>query len=128
MKRFGVYMLILVILLPMFSRLAIIGHFTTHQAEIIQTLCENKARPELQCAGSCQLRKRLGASGSELRQGAAPVPESLGLAFPELIYTMDEASDGALVLLLPAKLYAPPLMLCAMSGHALCPDQPPQAA
>lgn len=35
------------------------AEFFINRTKIAETLCENKAKPELQCAGKCQLKKEL---------------------------------------------------------------------
>ena len=42
-----------------FSRAVIAINFYANQKEIAQTLCENKDKPQMNCCGKCQLKKRL---------------------------------------------------------------------
>lgn len=42
-----------------FSRAVIAINFYVNQKEIAQTLCENKDKPQMNCCGKCQLKKRL---------------------------------------------------------------------
>lgn len=64
----------------------ILGRFYLHRAEIEQTLCENRLKPELQCHGKCHLKKQLAASPvgdekeqsvPELRQWVLHLPEQV---------------------------------------------------
>ena len=126
MKAWLSYGLMLVVLLPLGSKLAIITHFSLHRSEISRTLCENKDRPVMQCNGSCQLRKRLQPGDQEIRQGI-PADTGTELAIAELVYL------GAEVDSLPAasaglvQHYAAVRTILSGNGHPLGPDQPPQA-
>ena len=42
-----------------FSKAVIAINFYANQTEITQTLCENKDKPQLNCCGKCQLKKRI---------------------------------------------------------------------
>jgi hypothetical protein len=42
-----------------FSRVMIVVGFYANQEQIAATLCENKDKPVLKCAGKCQLSKKL---------------------------------------------------------------------
>lgn len=126
MKAWLTYGLMLVVLLPLGSKLAIITHFSLHRSEISRTLCENKDRPVMQCNGSCQLRKRLQPGGNEIRQG---LPQDTGtqLAIAELVYL---GSDVATLPVAGAALvqhHSPVRTILSGNGHPLGPDQPPQA-
>ena len=53
-------------LIQPFSRLSIITSFHLNRDFIIQNLCENKAKPELECAGKCYLKKKIQAAEKEV--------------------------------------------------------------
>jgi hypothetical protein len=122
MKVWLSYGLILVILLPVFSKLAVIGHFSANRDRISQTLCENKNRPELKCLGTCQLRNRLGESVS---QGAAP-RNALRTAVCELVYLDHPALPALEACILPELLFSDLFLIRNGLGHIQRPDRPPQ--
>ena len=59
MKYLITYTLLFAILSQPFSRLGIVLSFKIRQAEIAAKLCENLNKPELDCAGTCYLKKQL---------------------------------------------------------------------
>lgn len=126
MKTWLSYVLVLVVLLPLGSKLAIITHFSLRRSEISRTLCENKDRPAMDCNGSCQLRKRLQPVRDVVRQG---LPQDTGteLVIAELVYL---GSDVSTLLAAGAALvqhHSPVRTVQTANGHPLGPDQPPQA-
>jgi hypothetical protein len=59
MKYLFTIPLLLGLLMQSFSKEIIMVGFKLNQAFIASELCENKARPELNCNGQCQLKKQL---------------------------------------------------------------------
>ncbi|WP_295116630.1 hypothetical protein [uncultured Chitinophaga sp.] len=59
MKYLFTIPLLISLLMQTFSREIVMVEFAVNQAFIAKVLCENKARPELQCNGKCQLKKQL---------------------------------------------------------------------
>lgn len=59
MKKALVYLMSVLMLLQTGSALLIMTAFYTNRDYITQNLCENRARPELQCNGQCVLMKKL---------------------------------------------------------------------
>jgi hypothetical protein len=53
------YLLFLAIMLPTLSPWGTIAYFNINRAYIARVLCENRARPKLNCNGKCYLAKKL---------------------------------------------------------------------
>jgi hypothetical protein len=73
MKRLLTYTLLFAILSQPFSRLGIVLSFKIRQAEIAAKLCENLNKPELDCQGTCYLKKQL----KELEEQEKQLPQNL---------------------------------------------------
>lgn len=63
------------VMLHSFSNLLIIGGYYINKNYIAENLCENKAKPELQCEGKCHLTKQLKASEEKTGEDNPPVFE-----------------------------------------------------
>jgi hypothetical protein len=61
-RLFSALALLCLVLTHALALTAIRARFEWQRAEIEQTLCENRNRPELGCHGSCVLRKQLKAA------------------------------------------------------------------
>lgn len=59
MKRATIFVLVLATLMQVWSKPFILVNFWLNQDYIAANLCENKARPQLQCNGKCQLKKQM---------------------------------------------------------------------
>ncbi len=59
MKILLTYILLIAVLIQPISKLGLLVSFKIRQAEITAKLCENLNKPELDCAGSCYLKKQL---------------------------------------------------------------------
>lgn len=64
MKRCFCALLMVLSLLIGFQQAIIILHFRLNQDTVEQQFCVNKSRPELQCEGTCYLKKQLQGTGS----------------------------------------------------------------
>jgi hypothetical protein len=59
MNKLVAYLLLGLFLLQFVTKLYVEVDFLIHQTDIIEQLCENKDKPELQCNGKCYLMKQL---------------------------------------------------------------------
>ncbi len=59
MRRISGYFLLVIVISFTFSQFAIIINFLSNQDFIAINLCENVAKPELECNGKCYLMKKL---------------------------------------------------------------------
>lgn len=125
MRVWLAYGLVLVILLPLCGKLVIISHFSLRRAEISQTLCENKDRPEMHCQGNCQLRKRLAAAEPHIEQGQAPTQNPV-FELAELIYLSGDALLLHAAATKAEKEIYPVFYFPTLSGHHMRLEQPPQ--
>ncbi|MET3128149.1 hypothetical protein ABID42_003268 [Arcicella rosea] len=62
LTRVTIYFLLLVLNLPLFSRMGVVVYFQANKAYIAKVLCVNKNRPSLHCDGKCYLAKKLKAA------------------------------------------------------------------
>lgn len=62
LTRVTIYFLLLVLNLPLFSRMGVVVYFQANKAYIAKVLCVNKNRPSLHCDGKCYLAKKLKAT------------------------------------------------------------------
>lgn len=68
-------MVILGVLLQSFSSFVIVAHYEWNKKYITAKYCENKAKPKLQCNGSCHLRKQLKAQEKKEQVPASPLKD-----------------------------------------------------
>lgn len=59
LRKFLALFLLTAMMSAQFSRVFVYAGFELNQQYIASTLCENKARPEMQCNGKCYLSKKL---------------------------------------------------------------------
>ena len=59
MKVIITYIILLAVLIQPMRQVGIVASFKIRQAEIAAKLCENLNKPELDCAGTCYLKKQL---------------------------------------------------------------------
>ncbi len=60
--RLTIYFLLLVLNLPLFSRMGVLVYYQANKAYIAKVLCVNKNRPSLHCDGKCYLAQKLKAA------------------------------------------------------------------
>jgi hypothetical protein len=70
MKGTAAIVLIMLLLTQTFSKWMWVLEYELNKTYIANTLCINKAKPQLQCKGGCQLSKKL----AEDEQGSSSVP------------------------------------------------------
>ncbi len=68
MKILLTYILLIAVLIQPISKLSLLVSFKIRQAEITAKLCENLNKPELDCAGTCYLKKQLKAIEEQEKQ------------------------------------------------------------
>lgn len=73
MKNIITYILLLAILTQPLRQIGIIASFKIRQAEIAAKLCENLNKPELDCAGTCYLKKQL----NDLQKEEQKLPDTI---------------------------------------------------
>ncbi len=73
MKILLTYILLIAVLIQPISKLGLLVSFKIRQAEIAAKLCENLNKPELDCAGSCYLKKQL----KKLEEQEKQLPQNL---------------------------------------------------
>lgn len=67
-------LLCLCLLTQCLAHLGIIGYYQLNKTRIAQTLCENRSKPKMKCAGKCYLRKQLNKlDDTETSSQKAPV-------------------------------------------------------
>lgn len=59
MRSFIAYLLLFAIMLPTLSPWGTVAYFNINRTYIAKVLCENRARPQLNCNGKCYLAKKL---------------------------------------------------------------------
>lgn len=57
--------LLWLLLLLTFSKVSLVAFYQLNKTYVANTLCENKARPQLKCDGKCYLKKNLKANPAE---------------------------------------------------------------
>lgn len=63
------------VLLQSFSSIVIVAHYEWNKKYITAKYCENKAKPKLQCNGSCHLRKQLIAQDKKEQVPTSPLKD-----------------------------------------------------
>lgn len=61
MRTVLAYILLIATLLPTFSQWGTIAYYHANKDYIAKVLCENRAKPQLNCDGKCYLAKKLNA-------------------------------------------------------------------
>jgi hypothetical protein len=69
------------VLLLTFSKVGLVAFYQLNKTYVAQTLCENKARPELKCDGKCYLKKNVKANPAE----PAPIQNNLSDLLKNLV-------------------------------------------
>ncbi|KAB2814824.1 hypothetical protein [Phaeocystidibacter luteus] len=59
MRRLGAILLIHVLLFPQIAQAFLVTNYVIHMEAIEEAYCVNKAKPELECHGSCHLQKEI---------------------------------------------------------------------
>ncbi|MFN6945138.1 MAG: hypothetical protein ACK4ND_09340 [Cytophagaceae bacterium] len=59
LNRIIAILLLFVILAQALSKVGLVAYYNINKEYIAETLCENKAKPELDCEGKCYLKKQL---------------------------------------------------------------------
>ena len=77
MKKGILCLLFLATLLQAFSKVVIYIDFKINENYIAQTLCENKARPQLHCNGKCQLSKQLKKDEENSKENKRAIQEAV---------------------------------------------------
>ncbi|MNS24589.1 hypothetical protein D3C72_564420 [compost metagenome] len=77
MKKGILCLLFLATLLQAFSKVVIYIDFKLNENYIAQTLCENKARPQLHCNGKCQLSKQLKKDEENSKENKKTIQEAV---------------------------------------------------
>lgn len=65
MRSFAAIFLLLSICYQLVAKMGVIVWYETNRDYVATTLCENKDKPEQQCAGKCYLKKQLAKIDSE---------------------------------------------------------------
>ena len=127
MRIWAALILLLVFSAQQSSRLLVWIDYTVNQSYIANTLCENKAKPQLRCNGKCYLKKQLAKAETP---DATNGHEKSAREFQEVIYVSTTGSysfDGLIHLLSVAEL-TPTLPSDLLSaGFTNQPFQPPRA-
>ncbi|MCS6822950.1 MAG: hypothetical protein NZ529_01550 [Cytophagaceae bacterium] len=58
--------LLIALLLPVVSKVAVVAYFNLNKTYIAKTLCENKSNPKNNCKGKCYLTKKLNTQNEKL--------------------------------------------------------------
>lgn len=90
MKGFLVSILIFLVAVQSFSKWLIVLDYQVNQEYISRVLCENKARPQLNCKGKCQLVKKLVA---EEKQNGSKENNSLKLQYAEVLFVTEQNKE-----------------------------------
>lgn len=119
-RSFIAVFLLTALMFSTFSRQFIYAGFELNQDYISSKLCENRDKPELQCAGKCYLMKKLKqAEEKEKKQEQETLKKSLQDHFvlkdnpdlPALTYTLQARATADIISVLPtlsAEVPVPP--------------------
>ncbi len=87
MKLIAGSILILLVMVQTFTSWLIVAEYTINQEYIAKNLCVNKAKPQLQCKGKCQLMKKL---AQEETQNPSSTPQTGGkIKMGDVLFTHD---------------------------------------
>lgn len=84
MKILLVPILLFLIATQAFSKWVLLLEFAWNREYIAATLCENRAKPNLQCGGKCQLQKKMAADEKQQNPAQSPPGKS---SFQEVLFT-----------------------------------------
>ncbi|MFT7102484.1 MAG: hypothetical protein ACJAYA_001052 [Bacteroidia bacterium] len=87
MKSFGIFLLIIGLLVQVMSASLILFNYEMNTAYIIDNFCENTDKPEMKCNGKCHLTKQIQADSDQ--KSETPAAESEIMTF---VLTMVETS------------------------------------
>ena len=75
MKKLFSILVLFAVLLSATAKTAVWGWYMANQSYIAATLCENKAKPKMNCNGKCQLAKQLKKADGESKNAPALPPQ-----------------------------------------------------
>jgi hypothetical protein len=90
MKQTISILLALVVLFSPLQKVWLVVSFQLNQEYIAKTLCENKAKPQLQCEGKCHLKKQLQKAEQEEQKLPTSQKEKAEIT---LFYAISHAFD-----------------------------------
>lgn len=85
MKFIVVPILILLVATQAFSKWVLLLEYRWNKEYIAQNLCENKAKPKLQCEGKCQLTKKMAAE----EKGPSSPSQNVKDKFQEVLFSYE---------------------------------------
>lgn len=124
MRRLLALLLIVVLMLPVLGKLGVWAHYAANMKYYAEVLCENQARPELNCDGQCVLAQRLAAT-----QPQEPSAPALHITQFELsVFVCEElpARIQQLDLLADLSTYIPASLALPAPVLVLIPAPPPE--
>jgi hypothetical protein len=95
MKRLGVFIVFICLLMQTFSKGVILLEFLLNRDYIARNLCVNKSRPKLKCNGTCQLMKELAAREDQERNkeaGSAVRVHFSDASFTDQLFSLQTAN------------------------------------
>lgn len=88
MRSFAAIFLLLSICYQLVAKMGVIVWYETNRDYVATTLCENKDKPEQQCAGKCYLKKQLAKIDSETEKKESEPAKKYKTELPEYVVVM----------------------------------------